>query len=156
RRSRWAALAVGQAALLAATAGLALDLLAPAPPAGPSATPSTGAGLALPDVLPTVGDGRPRPQTTAGAPVTTHGDPRGLTAGTGAIPPGTEVAVRCRVLAAPMPAAGAAGWWYLVESGTWSGQWALAGGFVPGADPGEVEGYRTDRDVPACTSPAGG
>ncbi|SDO41428.1 hypothetical protein SAMN05660199_01936 [Klenkia soli] len=152
RARRWWALAAAQVAVVAGTVAVTLAVVdggtgAPAA-AGASAAPT----VAVPGLLPSQGDGEPRPQTVGADGVNTFADPRGLTVGGGAVPAGTVVDVRCRIAAAPMPSAGLDGWWYLVDSGPWAGLWAAADGFVGGRSPGDDGGYPTDLDVPVCTA----
>lgn len=100
--------------------------------------------------LPSTGDGRPHTELSGSIGAKTFADPRSLTAGGGAIPPNTQIQVRCRYYAPSVPSVTPDGFWYLIETDHWNGLWTPANSFMNGDVPGGPYIHNTDFDVPVC------
>ncbi|MGY1774076.1 hypothetical protein [Blastococcus sp. SYSU D00813] len=106
---------------------------------------------ALVDVpLPSTGDGTLYVELSGSIGANTFGDPRTLQDRGAAIPPDTEIEVRCRYYAPSVPSVTPDGFWYLIESEPWNGLWTPANSFMNGDVPGGPYIHNTDFAVPVC------
>jgi hypothetical protein len=152
-RRRWPLWALAGAALLvviAVSAGTTLLVVRHADAADREADEQAVAQSLVDVPLPSTGDGTLHTERSGSIGAKTFGDPRSLTAGGEAIPPDTEIQVRCRYYAPSVPSVTPDGFWYLVETDRWNGLWTPANSFLNGDVPGGPYTHKTDVAVPIC------
>ncbi|MCW2582682.1 MAG: hypothetical protein JWQ53_1472, partial [Klenkia sp.] len=158
-RARWTppALVGGAAAIVVLTAAVTVPVTLAVSAEDPAADPVQAAvvepaptAVPLVGVLPSQGDGRLYEETTGSIGANTFSDPRALTDNSLGIPADTTVLVRCRYYSPILPSVVPDGFWYLIDSGDWSGRWSPSNSFMNGDAPGAVDVTNTDFDVPVC------
>jgi hypothetical protein len=100
--------------------------------------------------LPSTGDGTAHAEQAGSLGAQTFEDPRTLSGRGPAIPPHTDLEVRCRYYAPSVPSVSPDGFWYLIETKQWNGLWTPANSFMNGDVPPGPYIHNTDFAVPVC------